>query len=218
MSGRSGPWTDLIGALGEERFAQIRDALAAAGTSDLDRDAFLLNGSVGALLREMMPEQAPAEAVNAYGALLHMMHAAWSRGWPVRSLSAGELRRIVESNPAPAPPASEPAVCYVQLPERAVWAEPEPGASHEPLDGAFVVAAGGQARILAVLGLRASRAGFTTIEAATILPAPAPPARADGSPPYAPTLPGGVEAELVSLATGAELAALAVAAMNTGAA
>ncbi len=208
------PWTDLVAAIGEARFADIRSALAKAGTSDLDRDAFVLDGTAGAVLKDLVPEGGPAEGIVAYGALLHMLYVCWARDWPVVPMNEEAVRRAAS---APAPMAERPgpaAVCYVQLPERLVWAEPEPGAAHEPADGVFVVAERNRVRALAVLGLRTERDGFTTMEADLPLPATAPRPRADGSAPFAPVLPGGDRARLVSVVAAAELVALALQALE----
>ena len=213
MTDRPLPWTDLLAAIGEPRLSAVKDALPAAG-DPLDRDAFLLNAAAGRLWRDLMPEDAPAEAVTAYGALLHMLFLMWERDWPVARPGAEPLREaLAKSEPLAArtPPA---AVCYLQLPERLVWAEPEPGAAHEPVDGAFVVAEPGRLRVVAVLGLWPDRGGFTTVEAAASLPAPAPPARDDGSAPFASALPAGERAGLLSVVGELELVAVAAAGLT----
>lgn len=208
------PWTDLLAAIGEPRFALIRDALAQAGVDDLDRDRFLLNGTVGSLLKEFVPGDAPAGAVLAYGGLLHMLCAAWARDWPVAALDAAALKGITAAPAALAARTPPAAVCYVQLPEHLVWAVGAPGEPHEPLDGVFVIAEPERVRALAVLGFRPGRLGFTTLDAALPLPAPAPGPRPDGSAAYASTLPGGERAGLVSLADQLELVALGMAGIH----
>jgi len=206
------PWTELVEAIGEPRFGEIRDALAQAGIDDLDRDAFLLNGAVTNLLKDLMPEEAPAEAVSAYAALLHACYVTWARDWPVAIVGTDALKAALH---APALPSTHaPTVCYVQLPERQVWAEPEPGAAHEPLDGIFLMVREGRADVLAILGFRPGRDGFTTMEGAIAVPAPAPPARADGAPAFASALPAGERAGLVSVVDAHELAALALFALD----
>jgi hypothetical protein len=206
------PWTELVSAIGEERFAEVREALTTAGTEDLSGDAFILNGTVANLLRDLMPDDAPADAITAYGALLHMLHVCWARDWPVVRIDAEKLR-IALAAPTPHSPLPIAVVCYVQLPERLVWAEPAEGEPHEPLDGIFLIAAGERADALAVLGFRAARDGFTTMEGAVALPAPPPPPRACGSPAFASTLPGGDLAKLISVVDAHELCAIALASL-----
>lgn len=210
------PWTDLLAALGEVRFEQIRTALEAARLDPLDGDRFLLDAAVGGLLRELVPDDAPPGAVNAYGALLHALYLCWARDWPTVAPTPARLRGALAGPDARAldrraPPA---AVCYVQLPEHLVWAQPAADAPHEPVDGLFVIAEAARLRALAVLGFRPDRAGFTTVAAVCPLPVPAPGARADGSAPFASLLPAGDRADLLSLADERELAALALLAMD----
>jgi hypothetical protein len=212
---RAYPWTALVEALGEARFDAIREALVAAGTDPLDRDAFLLPAAVGRVLRDLVPADAPAEAVTSYGALLHMLYLHWDRGWPVRSLDRPALVSLLATRPAAPATAATPGVCYVQLPERIVWAPPTPGAAHEPMDGLFTALGPTRLLVLAILGFRPERQGFTTIEADAPVPRPAPRERPEGSAPFATVLPAGERMGLFSVVSPEELAALASLALAT---
>ena len=204
------PWTALMDALGERRFEEIRESLERNRTTATDRDAFVLDGTVGNLLRDVMPEDAPAETVNAYATLLHMLYLCWSHGWPVASVTAEALRpALARATPETRNPAPRTAL-YIQLPERLVWAEPVRGAAHEPVDGVFLAVTEGRAGALAVLGLREERDGYTTAEASFALPLPLPTPRPDGSAPFASLLPGGERAGLLSVASELELVTLAL--------
>ena len=207
------PWASLIEALGESRFAAVRAALAKAGTDPLDRDAFLFDGAVGRLLRDLVPADAPADAVSEYGALLHVLYLHWDAGSPVRSLERAAATALLSAPPEQIAAAPAPSAVYVQLPERLVWAAAAPGAPHEPLDGAFVLQSLGRCRVLAVLGFRPDRQGFTTIEAESPLP-PRLEKRPDGSPPFATVLPAGERMGLFSVTTAPELSALALLALS----
>jgi hypothetical protein len=209
------PWTALVEALGEAPFGAIREALAAAGTSPLDRDAFLLPAAVGRVLRDLVPADAPAEAVTSYGALLHMLYLHWDRGWPVRPLDRPALVSLLTARSAAAAAAATPRVCYVQLPERVVWAAPGPGAAHEPMDGLFTALGPTRLLVLAVLGFRPERHGFTTIEAEAPVPVPAPGERPGGTAPFVTVLPAGERMGLFSVVSSEELAALASLALAT---
>lgn len=204
---RALPWTALMDALGEQRFVEIRESLERNRVNPLDRDAFVLDGTVGNLLRDVMAADAPAETVNAYAALLHMLFLAWSAGWPVTTVDAAVLRAAVASDRSPATDDRRPRIAYIQLPENLVWAEPVPGAPHEPVDGAFLVQRDDRVAALAVLGFRPEREGFTTAEATAPVPVVLAP-RADASAPFASRLPGGERAGLVSVADETELIAL----------
>jgi hypothetical protein len=207
------PWTPLLKALGEQRFETLDRALKEAGTDELSRDAFLLNGEAGQLLRDLVAEDAPPESVNACGALLHLLYLAWARDWPVAEVGRDSLREVLISPPPISGRPGPPAVCYVQLPLRMVWAEPTPGRPHEPLDGLFVLAVEVRVSVVAVLDFRGSLEEFTTMEAALALPAPAPESRPDGSRPFASLLPAGDRAGLFSVADTVELAALGLLAL-----
>ncbi len=215
MTGRFVPWAGLVEALGEERFEEIRTALASAGTDPWDRDAFLLAAPVGRVLRDLVPPEAPAEAVTSYGALLHALYLHRAEGRRVRGVEAARLREVLAAPPAVAPGAA--GATYVQLPERIVWAAPNPGAPHEPVDGCFVLASPGRVRVVAVLGARPERAGFTTVEAESGLPLPPLPRRADGGAPFAPVLPAGERMGLLSVVSPAELLWLALLAARAAA-
>lgn len=218
MTTRALPWTELFTAIGEARFVEIRTSLAAAHMDVFVRDAFVMNGAVGQLLRETMPEEAPAETVNAYAALIHMTYLAWAAGWPVVSVGEDKLRAALAAQAAP--PLSHsptlPRISYLQLPPNLVWAEPVAGEPHEPMDGAFVVTAGDHVHVLGVLGFRSGRDGFTTMEGAITLPAPAPGPRPDARAAFASTLPAGERAGLFSVVDEHELAALALLALTPG--
>lgn len=217
MSPRPLPWTDLVRAMGEEHFGEIRESLAASKIDDLDRDAFLLNGAAGALLRDLVPEDAPADTINAYGALLHMLYCAWARDWPLITVSADALHLALAGILPISHTPDFPLVAYIQLPERLVWGEPVKGDSHEPLDGVFVIATHEQVHALAILGYRVDREGFTTMEGAIELPAPAAGARERGDAAFASTLPGGAKAELISVVDEHELATLVMRAIEASA-
>lgn len=205
------PWVALVGALGETRFQEIRTSLAGRGRDPADRDAFVLDAAVGRVLRELVPDDAPADAVTSYAGLLHALYLHWAGGRTVRTIDAQRLRGLLAA-PA-APPAPPPGTSYLQLPERLVWAAPASGAPHEPLDGLFVTTAPPAVRVLAVLGFRPEREGFTTIEASSPLPAPAAPARDDATAPFSSRLPAGERTGFLSVASEAELVALALLAL-----
>ena len=188
MSGAPGWAAEILGAIGDARLVEVRDALAKDRVDLEDRDAVLLHRAGGALLRELVPEGGPADAVNAYGALLHMLLLAWHHDWPTRF----------------------PPFAWRELPARTVWAQPFDRAAYEPLNGLFTHQRGGTLRVLAILGQHPARDGFTTLEAEAPQPLEPPPARPDGSAPFSSLMPGGDRAGLTSLASAHELVAYAL--------
>jgi hypothetical protein len=204
------PWTDLIEAVGTKRFEDIREAVTAGRVDAANRDAFVLVGPAGALLKELMPDEAPAQAVTEYAALLHLLYLHWDAGQQVRQLDRAALEgALADLAPLRRPPAA-PGVCYVQLPERAIWAEPNPGEAHEPLDGYFVQLSASAVTVLAILGFRPERGGFTIVEASAPLPLGPLVPRPDGSAPFANVLPAGDRMGFRSVVSPGELVALAL--------
>ena len=101
--------------------------------------------------------------------------------------------------------------CYLQLPERLFWARISDTAAPEPLDGLFLAAGPGDREItvLAVLGLRPERGGFSQI-ALTVPPEDLAQAKDFvRRPRFAPVLEGGERAGVKSLVSEAELLHLA---------
>lgn len=207
------PWTDLVEAVGGKRFDDIREAVAAGRVDAASRDAFVLVGPAGALLKDLMPAEAPAQAVIEYGALLHMLFLHHEAGHPVRALDRAALEAALADPGALRGPPAAPGIRYVQLPERAVWAAANTGEPHEPLDGCYVLHTASAVSVLAILGFRPERGGFTTVEASANLPLRAPGPRPDGSAPFATVLPAGERMGFRSVVSPDELVALALLAL-----
>ena len=169
---------------------------------------------VGRLLREIVPEEAGPDALEAHVLLLHHAYLFWAAKQPVYQISdqalaraAGDTR-ITTRLPHPAQ--------YLQLPELRVWGAPNEESPPEPLDGMFVSEAAsgdGAIEVLAIFGMRPDRPGFSALglEGRVDPDDPAPgeieieAARDDGSAPFAPKLAGGTAAGLYSVANAGEL-------------
>ena len=201
---RPTPFDLAFAELAPERFPPIRDALSRDGADPADRDAFLLNREVVTLVRELRPEEGAGQDIGQLAALVHQAFLFWISGQCVVSLDSAETARLLA---AAGETQLSPTVTpfYAQISERRLWAEPVPGAPHEPLDGCFVHARPGAPvlRVLGVFGLHPDRPGFTVVEAEG--PRTAGLVRSDGSPLYAPLLAGGAAAGLHSLAGAEEL-------------
>ena len=215
---RATPFALAFGELAP-RFPAIAEALQQDGAAAIDRDRFVLLEPVGRLLREIVPEGAGADALEAHVLLLHHAYLFWAAEQPVYQISDQALRRAVGEKRITTrlPHAAQ----YLQLPELRVWGTPNeaspPSAPSppEPLDGMFVSEAGGTGEIavLAIFGMRPDRPGFSAVG----LEGRADPddptsgeieiaaARDDGSAPFGPKLAGGTEAGLYSVANAGEL-------------
>jgi len=210
---RPTPFALAFGDLARERFPAIAERLAREGVSSADRDRFVLLEPVGRLLREIVPEEAGPDALEAHVRLLHHAFRHWTGGGWVYRIGEPALRAagaggsITSHLPRQA--------LYLQLPELRVWGTPTAGGPVEPLDGVFVTETedpGGIAA-LAIFGLRDGRPGFSAVglegradahdPAGTEIEVAA--AREDGTPPFSPTLSGGERAGIYSIANAGEL-------------
>jgi len=210
---RATPFALAFGEI-EPRFPAIAEALQQDGAVPTDRDRFVLLEPVGRLLREIVPEDAGADALEAHVLLLHHAYLYWAAEQRVYQVSEQALRRAVGETrmtmrlPHPAQ--------YLQLPELRVWGAPNEASPPEPLDGMFVSEAAsgdGEIAVLAIFGMRPDRPGFSAVglegradpddPAAGEIEIAA--ARDDGSAPFAPKLAGGTAAGLYSVANAGEL-------------
>jgi hypothetical protein len=213
---RATPFALAFGEI-EPRFPAIAAALQQDGAAPTDRDRFVLLEPVGRLLREIVPEDAGADAIEAHVLLLHHAYLFWAAEQPIYQISDQALRRAVGEKqittrlPHPAQ--------YLQLPELRVWGSPNEASPPEPLDGMFVSAAPSEAEgagaisVLGIFGMRPDRPGFSAVglEGRADPDDPAPgeieiaAARDDGTAPFAPKLAGGTAAGLYSVANAGEL-------------
>ncbi len=206
------PFDPMAAALGDDWFREVEAAAAAAAADPGDRLAFEQLAPVQRVLSDLLPpsEQAPGAAVEGYGILLFSVYHFWRGGRRSLSLDRESLERIVAQEASPAPPRLREG-WYVQLPERVVWARINPGSSPEPLDGLFVTpgASGREITVLAVLGLRPEREGFSQIAVTVPTEDWHRAGKVVRRPLFAPVLEGGERAGIKSLVSEAELLHLA---------
>lgn len=202
------PFDHAFAELAEARFAQIRDEAHRERRDLRDRAQFASSPGVQRLLNEMESPELLAEhpeAAGEYMTVLYVAYRYWEVGCHTMTIPRQQLEAALSGTPA-TPQTSVPhGACYLQLPERLFWAQIDPDAAHEPLDGIFIVedALGRDLSALAVLGLRADRPGFSQV-ALTAVPEDLHAATA-ANPDYSPTLDGGDAAGLKSVPTPAAL-------------
>ena len=92
---------------------------------------------------------------------------------------------------------------YFQVAPRIIWGQLAPEEPFEPLDGWFALPASTGLRLVACFGVHPQRPGVSV----TVTEGSRPPllAREDGSPLFAPTMPGGDAADLHAVTAPAEL-------------
>ncbi len=210
---RDTPFALAFAELARDRFPAIAEVLEQGALASADRDRFVLLEPVGRLLREIAPQGTGPDALEAHMLMLHHAYRHWAGGSWVYRISDGVLERaaIGKSLTSHLPRQS----LYLQLPELKVWGTPTPGGAPEPLDGVFVseTVESGRVAVLAVFGMREGRPGFSAVgleghadsDDATSKEVEVAAAREDGSARFSPTLAGGAQAGLYSLANAGEL-------------
>jgi hypothetical protein len=196
-------------------FPRIRAEAVAEAVESLNPERFAFLSTAADVVRELTPDDAPADALYQYRALLFHVYHFWLSGRPLYVVDPAVARYLVEAPPSfegwsfdPPGPAG-----YVQLPANLFWSSIAADATPEPVDGYFFTATEGVDRtgkrfghleLLMVLGIRRSRAGFSVIPLETqlgpeIIDALQPPARSEGD--FANMLPGGEIEGLYSILT-----------------
>jgi hypothetical protein len=218
------PYDLVFAELAEARFPAVLDACRRERIDRHDRDRLLLLREMVTLLHDLRPDEGIGDGTDEFVAFVHHAFAFWADGLVVHEVGEAALRTVLTGNATPAPrapgdaDASRTAVrpaagappgpltrsCYIAVAERQVWGLPVPEAAHEPLDGLFLLPApGGTLRVLGAFGVHPQRLGLTVAEAAGARADAL--ARADGTPLFAPRLPGGREAGLHEVAGAEEL-------------
>ena len=79
---RPTPFAFVFGDIAPARFPAIAEALEHEGATATDRDRFVLLEPVGRLLRELLPEDAGGDALEAHVLLLHRISVLgrWTAG------------------------------------------------------------------------------------------------------------------------------------------
>jgi hypothetical protein len=213
MSARPTPFALVFGDLAPEWFPDIARAIGADDAAAAQRDRFVLLEPVGRLLQELAPDDAPAEAIEAYVRLVHHAYRHWAAGGLVYDVS----ERLLAAAAGGGSLSSQPPLpaLYLRLPPLRVWGTARAGTAPEPLDGCFVTqtATPGAVAVLAVFGMHGERPGFSAVavegradaDRATTGEVELDARRPDGSAAFAPLLAGGAEAGVYSVADAGEL-------------
>ncbi len=144
------------------------------GSDALNPERFSFLSTVGEVLREVTPEDAPPEALEQYRDLLYHAFHFWRGERRLFVMDRAVARYLVEAPPSMTGwPFAAPADSgYLQLPLNLFWSSISPDTPPEPVDGFFYTwsvvdetpgARFQRLQLLLVLGVRRSRAGFSVI-------------------------------------------------------
>jgi len=212
---RLSPFELAFGTRMEERFSEIPREAESESKDPSDPGQFASLRSVQHLMGEIeSPEaiEADPRAAVEYLTLLYVASRYWDAGQSTRYVDADlfseeRVARLLRGIPVSVPGGG----CYLQLPERLVWSQIGPTAPHEPLDGLFAAESRDrrQFTVVAVLGLRPDRHGFSQISFSVSTSDLAELPGMMRSPPFAPVMDGGVAAGFKSVTSAGELLLLA---------
>lgn len=201
------PFDFVFGAIADQQFGEIRGESERAGVPLDDRVQFHRFEPVRRLLGEIQPPEKDAlsaAAIEEYGSLLYLAYRFWLAGRRTLTISRGTLEPELATAP-PGDPVVPGGACYLQLPEQWFWGRIAPDAPHEPLDGMFLTASAREMVVLAVLGLRKDRGGFSQMAIAAPLTDFRRAAESVRTPPFAPVMAGAERAGMRSVVSEGEL-------------
>ncbi len=200
---------------------------AAEHFPEIQREASDTNLDLGTLTRLPATQNAlrtlggldpddSAPAITEYLLLLFAAYRFWAAGQPTRTVAKPPLEALL-AQPPEEHAALPDGACYIQLPGHMFWATIGEDAPHEPLDGMFVIgnAAGGDLTVVAVLGLRSGREGFSQIAVTAPAAEIAEVEATLRAPAFAPMMEGGADAGFHSVTSEAELLYLARLALDS---
>jgi hypothetical protein len=201
---RPHPFALLFGAVAAERFPAIAAALGA----ERGLEPFLMAPDAIELLHALRPEGGLGDEVDDFGALVHAAWCYWADGEATLTLEAAATRMLCAADQTGDAVITPPVrTRYVAVEPRLVWAALGTGEHHEPLDGWFAVPVAGGLRVVACFGVHPARPGVSAVAVEGAMPGTL--AREDGTPLFAPTMPGGDTAGLHAVAAPDELLLLA---------
>jgi len=195
-------------------FGALRDTLVAirATHGRIDRPGFMRLPAALALLDTIGTPallDAHPEAGDEYLTLLYAAFRFCDAGEPLITVARDRLAAAM-LGPLPAKGRAVPnGTCYVQLPERWIWAQVAADALHEPMDGYFAVEEPrGDLLLVAILGFRPERVGLSQVSMEARSDDVAAAAAQIRTDRFAPAMDGGSAAGVRSIVSQAELLVL----------
>lgn len=209
---RPTPFDTIFGTLADA-FEEVRADAARLGRDPRRPVDFPNIPAVQRLLEEVespaVVEEQPAAAAE-YLIALYAAYRLWDAGRHIVPIDRAALEPRLDSDPPRAFPAVPAGACYLQLPERWLWARVADDAPYEPLDGLFVAEApsGDEITVVAVLGVHPDRRGFSQVSLSVPVEDIVAAREEMRTPRFAPAMPGGQAAGLRSIVAVGELLVL----------
>jgi hypothetical protein len=159
-------------------FPRIQEEARERDVDPLQPERFGFLSLAADAVRSLISPDAPPEALDQYRALVFQAFNFWRFGKRTYALEQPLARYLVEGAPSLADwelALPYPSI-YLQLPANLFWGSVSADSTPEPVDGFFAAeargedATGGERRsleVLAVLGVRRDRAGFSVIPFST---------------------------------------------------
>jgi hypothetical protein len=165
------PFDFAFAGVGDSWFGEIRTAADSQHRDALDLAQFARLAPVERMLEAMQREGVEEPNVEAAEEYLRLLYAAFHFWLGGKRTTALDRETVERRLPGLAASESEPVssfsiATYFHLPEHRFWGQLAEGEPHEPIDGFFLVRGGTRRTewlVLAVLGLRADREGFSQI-------------------------------------------------------
>lgn len=199
------PFEIVFGPIAEARFPAVREACGDAPALD----TFLLARPAIELLQDLRPDDGIGEAIDDFVAFVHAAFRYWAAGARTVTLDERVTRALCSpaTHVAVARGSGRPAAMYIQVAPRIVWGQLVDGSAYEPLDGWFAMREGDRIHVVACFGVHPGRPGLSVLALGGEQPEQF--TRDDGTPLFAPTMPGGREAGLHAVSGPGEMLLMA---------
>ncbi len=200
------PFDFAFAELATSRFPAIREE---AGGTSVDLAAMARLPATQQLLRDVTsPDSADANplAVAEYMTSLFVAFRYWHAGQHTVAVEKAALIQAI-AHPITDEPPTSPDACYIEIPAQWFWATIGENHPFEPLEGMFVVRNDSDfaLTVVAVLGLRPNRDGFSQITVSATVADMLAAAETRREPPFGPVMDSGREAGFLSVTSEGEL-------------
>ena len=204
------PYDLAVGEQIERRFPTIGEEARLAKKDATDPPQFMSLATVQRILNDFESPRVLTdhpEAAAEYLLLLYSAFRFWQGGKVVHRVAREDWDNDCTVTVAQEPARSTPGACYLQFTERWFWAQIGDSAPHEPLDGIFLApsADGRQLTLVAVLGMRVDRGGFSQVSMTVAIEDLAAARHEAERPLFEPLMEGGREAGFRSIGSAADL-------------